>query len=115
MTPGQPRFPQERIIEVNKGDDVRLTIPGDVRSCVYIGLAPNGLLTITGGASIIDSIEGKGIQEKVIPEEPEPHTPSTTEAPEQILDDFAKWVNAKVSDGWIILRLVENYKKEKFQ
>jgi hypothetical protein len=31
----------------------------------------------------------------------------------EILDDFAEWVDAQVSDGWIIKKLVENYKKEK--
>jgi hypothetical protein len=33
-------------------------------------------------------------------------------APEDVLDEFAEWVDKLVSDGWIIKKLVENFKVE---
>jgi len=64
MTP--PQQP-EQVIVVKRGDDIRLVTEGDLaqRTCVYIAASYNGKIVITGGASIIESIEGKGMLEKI--------------------------------------------------
>jgi hypothetical protein len=56
---------EPKIIEVKLGDDIRLVIPGNNKTCIYISRSCNGLITIVGGASIIDTIEGKGMREKL--------------------------------------------------
>jgi len=54
-----------KVIVVNEGDDVRLTVPGqEGKTCVYVSLI-NGKLVLEGGVSIIGSIEGSGMIEKV--------------------------------------------------
>ncbi len=53
-------------IELEHGDMIQLTSPaGLCRTCIYVEVTPDGLLTLTGGVSIIKKISGVGILEKI--------------------------------------------------
>jgi hypothetical protein len=55
-----------KMIIVKTGKDIMLTVPGEIGvTCVYVCLE-KGKLVITGGASIIERIEGENMREKVV-------------------------------------------------
>lgn len=55
----------EKTIIVTEDEPVRLTVPGEVgRTCVYVSIL-DGRLVFTGGASIVERIEGEGMSKKV--------------------------------------------------
>ncbi|MBI2120657.1 MAG: hypothetical protein HYT94_03490 [Parcubacteria group bacterium] len=54
----------EKTIVVTEDELVRLTVSGEEgRTCVYLTIF-NGRIVFTGGASIIERIEGEGMSEK---------------------------------------------------
>ncbi len=54
------------VVELEHGDMIQLTSPAGLsRTCIYIEVTPDGLLTLTGGVSIIKKISGFGISEKI--------------------------------------------------
>ncbi|MFA5086885.1 MAG: hypothetical protein WC470_01115 [Candidatus Paceibacterota bacterium] len=54
------------VIELEHEDQVQLIVPASMeRVCIYLTVTPSGKLEIVGGASIIDTISGKGMKSKV--------------------------------------------------
>lgn len=53
------------VIELKEGESIQMVVPASMgRTTVHMSVT-NGLLEITGGSSIIDSINGPGMIEKV--------------------------------------------------
>jgi len=54
------------VIQLEHGDQVQLLVPASMeRTCVNLEVSYDGMLRITGGASIIEEISGPGMKEKI--------------------------------------------------
>jgi hypothetical protein len=54
------------VVELGQGEEVQLLCPAsEGRTCVYIGVSPEGKLTIEGGSSIVEKISGDSLRKKV--------------------------------------------------
>jgi len=59
-------YGNERVIRMEHDDKIQLLVPASVeRTCVHLGVTREGKLMIVGGSSIIDSISGPGMKDKI--------------------------------------------------
>ena len=55
-----------RVVVVQEGETIMLTVPGwEGKACIYVDLSRDGKLLLAGGADIIESILGEGMQSKI--------------------------------------------------
>jgi len=57
---------EPRVVVIQKDETIMLTVPGwEGRACVYVDLSKDGKLLLAGGANIIESILGEGMESKI--------------------------------------------------
>jgi len=57
---------KDNVVVVEEGKEIRLTVQGAQGiTCIYVR-AENGKLVLTGGASIVERIEGEGFRGKIV-------------------------------------------------
>jgi hypothetical protein len=106
---------EPQIIVVKQGCDIRLVTEGDLAqaTCVYITAAHNGKISITGGASIVEVIEGGGMLGK-FDTRPRPPAPEHNELAERecAINNCMRKDWLQRHDAAIATKAVEEYKKQ---